>query len=265
MDHAQSTGESQRPPPSSFAQLYDHLLAANADPSVRAIVITGTGSGFCAGADLKSRPGEVIEGGRSVPYPLVLTTIIESPKPVIAAVNGAAFAGGLGLVGAADIVDHRGRRAVQLFRGAHRRDPGCHLGEIVVPKLGPHGGWSADRRALSAPLEYGLLHRVVPAAELAAAVAAEVDAIARACLAVREAKQLVRTVSRLPEAEAYAFGGRRGRGAARRKRRPRACARCRAPAAALGSPSRRQRMSNVLRVATRDEFSSAIASRLRAR
>ena len=39
-----------------------------------------------------------------MPYPDVLNAIMDSPKPVIAAINGAAFAGGLGLVGAADIV-----------------------------------------------------------------------------------------------------------------------------------------------------------------
>ena len=86
------------------SELYEHLLAANEDPNVRSIVITGTGPAFCAGADLKSPPGQTIEGRRSVPYPNVLTQIMESDKPVIAAVNGAAFAGGLGLVGAADIV-----------------------------------------------------------------------------------------------------------------------------------------------------------------
>ena len=86
------------------SELYDHLLAANEDPAARSIVVTGTDPAFCAGADLKSPPGASIDGRRSVPYPQVLTTIMESPKPVIAAVNGAAFAGGLGLVGASDIV-----------------------------------------------------------------------------------------------------------------------------------------------------------------
>ena len=86
------------------AELHEHLQAANEDPSVRSIVITGAEPAFCSGADLKSPPGQMIRGRRSVPYPTVLTKIMESPKPVIAAVNGAVFAGGLGLVGAADIV-----------------------------------------------------------------------------------------------------------------------------------------------------------------
>ncbi|NJN51426.1 MAG: enoyl-CoA hydratase/isomerase family protein [Gammaproteobacteria bacterium] len=85
-------------------ELYDHLGTAQVDPKVRCIVITGVGPAFCAGADLKSPPGEAIGGGRAIPYADVLTRILDSPQPVIAAVNGAAFAGGLGLVGAADIV-----------------------------------------------------------------------------------------------------------------------------------------------------------------
>ena len=57
------------------SELYDHLGEANEDPEVRCIVVTGNGSAFCAGADLKSAPGSSIEGRRSVPYPDVLKRI----------------------------------------------------------------------------------------------------------------------------------------------------------------------------------------------
>jgi enoyl-CoA hydratase/carnithine racemase len=77
-------------------ELDAHLVAANNDPAVRCIVITGTDPAFCAGADLKNPPGQASEGGRAVAFPDVLKRIIDSPKPVIAAVNGSAFAGGLG-------------------------------------------------------------------------------------------------------------------------------------------------------------------------
>ena len=49
-------------------ELYDHLMASNANDEVRSIVITGNGPAFCAGADLKSPPGQLSEGiGRAVP------------------------------------------------------------------------------------------------------------------------------------------------------------------------------------------------------
>lgn len=55
-------------------------------------------------------------------------------------------------------------------------------------------------------LEYGLLHRVVADAALEAAVQEEIDAIAKGGpMAIGEAKQLVRTVAALAEAEAYEY------------------------------------------------------------
>ena len=65
-------------------ELYAHLSEANNDPTVRSIVITGNGPAFCAGADLKSPPGQTIDGGgQSIPYPDVLKAILDSEKPVI--------------------------------------------------------------------------------------------------------------------------------------------------------------------------------------
>ena len=46
----------------------------------------------------------MVDGKKNIPYPEVLNSILESPKPIIAAVNGAAYAGGLGLIAASDIV-----------------------------------------------------------------------------------------------------------------------------------------------------------------
>jgi methylglutaconyl-CoA hydratase len=82
------------------------LHAALADDAVRVIVLTGAGPVFCSGADLKEQRA-YRERGEESPmggiFVEVLTTILESPKPVLARVNGHARAGGLGLIGAADI------------------------------------------------------------------------------------------------------------------------------------------------------------------
>ena len=85
---------------SLVAQLQDHLDDAAADGRARAVVITATGGTFCAGADLSDPP--VSEGPGS--FTGVLRTLVDYPKPVIAAVNGHVRAGGFGLVAAADIV-----------------------------------------------------------------------------------------------------------------------------------------------------------------
>ena len=179
-------------------ELYDHLVAANADDSVRCIVLTGSGKGFCSGADLKNPPGRAGSDGRVVPYPEVLTTIWEGDKPVIAAINGAAFAGGLGLVGAADIVV-TSAEAVFSFSEVRIGVIPAIIAVVCVRKLGPHHGMrlfvTGERFSGKQAVEYGLAHRAVPLAELHAAVQEEIDAIKLGGpKAVAECKKLVRAV-----------------------------------------------------------------------
>src|SRR4051794_2445421 len=81
------------------ASLREALTETIADDGVRVLVLTGAGPAFCAGADLK-------EQSASEPPPDVpglLTLIWNSPKPVVARLNGPARAGGLGLVTACDL------------------------------------------------------------------------------------------------------------------------------------------------------------------
>jgi enoyl-CoA hydratase len=84
-------------------ELDAHLDTAAGDPAVRAVVLTHTGTVFCAGADLKEQSAE---GGprRGTERMLgLLRAIVELPKPVIARLDGAVRAGGTGIVGACDI------------------------------------------------------------------------------------------------------------------------------------------------------------------
>jgi enoyl-CoA hydratase/carnithine racemase len=81
-----------------LAQLEEALRDATSEADVRAVVLTGAGSVFCSGADLSER-------GAAAPsrMPDILTSMVESPVPVIVRVNGHARAGGIGLIAAADM------------------------------------------------------------------------------------------------------------------------------------------------------------------
>jgi methylglutaconyl-CoA hydratase len=189
-------------------ELYDHILESNENPEVRCIIITGTGPAFCAGADLKSPPGQIAEGSsRAIPYPAVLTAIQDSPKPVIAAVNGAAFAGGLGLVGAADIVITDA--GVQFsFSEVRIGVIPAVISVVCLPKLGVHHGMklfvTGERFTGQQAVDMGFAHRAVPGEQLVAAVQEEIDMINRGGPnAVVECKKLVRAVPGLSREEGF--------------------------------------------------------------
>ena len=90
------------------AAMHEALAAAleeAASPSVRAVVLTGAGRGFCVGQDLtefREAPGDIGDRLRSNYHPNVLA-IRRLEKPVIAAVNGAAAGAGLSVACACDL------------------------------------------------------------------------------------------------------------------------------------------------------------------
>ena len=191
-----------------LGELSRHLQSAIDDPSVRVVVLTGTGKAFCAGADLKSQGSGVADGKSKNDFVEILKQMREGPKPVICAVNGHAFGGGIGLVAAADIA--------LAVRGAKFAFSEVRLGVIpaiisvvVLPKLGEHHAMrlfvTGERFSAAEALGYGLVHRVVEDCDLESAVQAEVDAIAKgAPNAVTAAKRLVREIPRLEPDDAYA-------------------------------------------------------------
>ncbi|MAY96518.1 MULTISPECIES: enoyl-CoA hydratase-related protein [Nocardioides] len=82
-------------------QLHAALALVTADDRTRVVVLTGAGTVFCSGADLKEQRSGAAPSALGLPD--ILTLIYESPIPVIARVNGAARAGGLGLIAACDL------------------------------------------------------------------------------------------------------------------------------------------------------------------
>jgi 2-(1,2-epoxy-1,2-dihydrophenyl)acetyl-CoA isomerase len=95
--------------PAMFAILMEQLDAVADRQAARAVVLTGEGKGFCAGADL-SAEGRLVENRASIEESMnrgvtrFITTLTELPVPVIAAVNGAAAGVGLGFALAADLI-----------------------------------------------------------------------------------------------------------------------------------------------------------------
>jgi enoyl-CoA hydratase len=92
-------------------ELREGFAAASADPNVRCVVLGHAGGTFCAGADLSEAPTEGRAKGpgelavdRAREMTTLLRTMLELPIPVIGAIDGHVRAGGMGLIGACDIV-----------------------------------------------------------------------------------------------------------------------------------------------------------------
>ncbi|MFD3699084.1 enoyl-CoA hydratase family protein [Streptomyces sp. NPDC058646] len=111
------------------AELRAALAAAGADPAVRAVVLTHSGSTFCAGADLKSPcdPADFLG---------LLREIAGLPKPVVARVTGHVRAGGLGLLGACDIAA-AGPRSTYAFTETHLGLAPAVISMPLLPRLDP--------------------------------------------------------------------------------------------------------------------------------
>ncbi|MBD0746367.1 enoyl-CoA hydratase/isomerase family protein [Streptomyces sp. CBMA152] len=154
------------------------LAEASADPAVRAVVLTATGKGFCAGADLRGAPG----GGERVPGDVARTirlgaqrliaAVLDCEKPVIAAVNGTAAGIGAHLALACDLVlAAESAQFIEVFvrRGLVPDGGGAYLlARLVGPQRAKELMFFGDAvRAVDAE-RMGLVNRVVPDGELAA-------------------------------------------------------------------------------------------------
>ncbi len=177
------------------------LDSAIGDPAVRAIVLTGAGAAFCAGADLKAGGSGATHQVEENPFVAVLRTIWHSPKPVIGRVNGHAFGGGVGLVAACDLTV-ASDAATFAFSEVRVGVVPAMISVVCVPKLGLQNAmWlflTGERFSAARAVEIGLLHRAVPAASLDAAVD-EIVGLLRlgGPHALGEAKTLVRNVPTL--------------------------------------------------------------------
>ncbi|OYV24207.1 MAG: enoyl-CoA hydratase [Mycobacterium sp. 20-66-4] len=120
-------------------QLHQGLRDAAADPAVRVVVLGHTGGTFCAGADLSEASGgdpADTAADRAREMAALMRAIVESPLPVIAAIDGHVRAGGFGLVGACDIVVAGPRSTFALTEARIGVAPAI-ISLTLLPKLSP--------------------------------------------------------------------------------------------------------------------------------
>ncbi len=99
-------------------QLLEHVRKGNSDPTIGAVLLTGKGKGFCAGADLSGAEltnmiGSIEDVIAQTLNPLI-TEMITGPKPTVCALNGVAAGAGVGIALASDIVIASRSASVQL-------------------------------------------------------------------------------------------------------------------------------------------------------
>ncbi len=168
-----------------IAELTAAAEALAKDNSVRAVILTGEGRSFCAGGDLgwmraqaeKDRAGKMQEA-RALAHMLGLWNAL--PKPVIGRVHGAAYGGGLGLIAVCDIVLAEENTRFALTETRLGLIPAT-IGPFVVRRMGEAFArqvfFTARPFDAGFLLRAGLVARVCPEEELAAAMEEEVSAV----------------------------------------------------------------------------------------
>jgi len=172
--------------------LHAALTDAGDNPEVRAIILTGAGEKiFCAGMDLKA----FAAGEDLAKIGLGFAALRECKKPIIAAVNGHALAGGFEVVMGCDLivsVDTARFGIPEVKRGLFAAGGGVRLPARVPLAVALEMGLTGDPIDAHRAATLGLINQVVPAADLmtaARAMAARVTA--NGPLAVQATKQLM--------------------------------------------------------------------------
>jgi enoyl-CoA hydratase/carnithine racemase len=197
-----------------LAAFQARVAEVRADRSVRCVVVTGAGKGFCAGADLARLPEQIAQtgdpgaaGARAALRGIYqgFLCLLDLEVPTIAAVNGAAYGGGLGLAMLCDlrVAAAEARLAANFVKlGIH---PGMALSYLLPTAVGYAraaemlftGRTLSGTEAAAA----GLVNRAVPRDALADEAQALADEVAAAApLAVRLAKRTLRAAARFDPA-----------------------------------------------------------------
>lgn len=180
--------------------LHAGLDRAAADPSIRTVVLTGTGRAFCAGADLKfvreagDKPGQQSQFLDEVGA--LLNRIEAFPAPVIAAVNGLALAGGLETILCCDIVIAAESAKLGDAHANYGLLPGAGASVRLPRKIGPNHAkqllFTGEFYSASDPIWSSLINTIVPDDQLERTVSRLADTLAaRSPLGLSRMKQLI--------------------------------------------------------------------------
>ncbi|MEO8175982.1 MAG: enoyl-CoA hydratase [Sphingomicrobium sp.] len=200
--------------------LQAELDAARDDEGVRVIVLAAGGSLFSGGHDLKemtSHRGDADRGRGFFEQTFaqcarLMRSIVDLPRPIIAEVDGIATAAGCQLVASCDlaIASDRSRFAVNgIDVGLFCATPAVALTRNIGAKRAMDMLLTGAMIDATTALDYGLVNRVVPSAELSDAVTAQAELIAaKSPVAVRLGKQAVRRQAGMNLADAYELTSR---------------------------------------------------------
>lgn len=189
-------------------ELVDVLDAADADGSVRVVVLTNAGHVFCAGANL-SEQSSASGGGRTVEMAEVFGRFRRSPKPYVGRIAGHCVAGGMGLAAAMDIsvaIDDAKFGFTEVRVGVAP----AMISVLCLPKLREADARAAFLRGTRFPAteaaRMGLINAAVPADQLDAEVEAIVaDLLQGGPGALAASKQLLAEVPGMGVDEAFAW------------------------------------------------------------
>jgi enoyl-CoA hydratase/carnithine racemase len=197
--------------------LHKAFDALGADTSVAAIVLAANGPVFSSGHDLKELTAHRADADKGLAFyseamtrcSAMMQAIIACPKPVIAAVQGTATAAGCQLVATCDLAI--------AAEEAHFATPGVNIGLFcstpmvalsrnVVRKRAMEMLLTGDMLSAADAVEYGLVNRAVPAADLLPQAIALAEKIAaKSPLTVAIGKRAFYAQAEMPLAEAYSY------------------------------------------------------------
>ncbi len=194
-----------------LAELAAVLDEADADPSVRVVVLTNSGRVFCAGADLRER-SRVGGGAAPVSAADVFGRFRLSPKPYVGRISGHCVAGGMGLAAAMDISIARDDARFGFTEVRIGVAPAM-ISVLCLPKMRRSEAAAAilrgNRFDAAEAARLGLINSAVPGERLDAEVEAVVsDLLAGAPGALAASKRLLRKVPEMPFDEALDWAAR---------------------------------------------------------